>query len=66
MPKSIALAENLLNYQEKGSILLILTKPVEPIFQSAGPISIHTILRGNTVLGGSTYLYTPFSDEYPL
>ena len=45
-PKSLALAENWLNCQEKTSFVLILTKPVEPIFQSAGPIFDHTALEG--------------------
>ena len=38
MPKSLALVENWLNDQEKASFLFILTKSVEPIFESAGPI----------------------------
>ena len=46
MPKSLALVENWLNCQEKACFLLILTKSVEPIFQSAGPISRHTALEG--------------------
>ena len=44
-PKSLALAENWLNCQEKASFVLI-TKPIEPIFQSAGPILGHTALEG--------------------
>ena len=54
MPKSLASAENWLNCQEKASFELILTKPIEPIFQSAGPILDHIALRGNT---GSKPLY---------
>ena len=46
MPKSLTLAENWLNCQEKASFLLILTKYVEPIFQSPGPILRHTALEG--------------------
>ena len=42
-PKSLALAENC---QEKASFLHILTKPVEPIFQSAGPILRHRASEG--------------------
>ena len=38
VPKSLALAENWLYCQEKASFVLILTKSVEPIFQSAGPV----------------------------
>ena len=49
MPKSLALAENGLNDQEKASFLLIFTKSVEPIFQIAGPISRHTALAGTLV-----------------
>ena len=37
-PKSLALDENLINCQGKAPFVLILTKPVEPICQSAGPI----------------------------
>ena len=48
-PKSSASAENWLNCQEKASFVLILTKPVEPIFQSAGPILGHTALEGALV-----------------
>ena len=40
------MSENWLNCQEKASFLLILTKSVEPSFQSAGPISQHTALKG--------------------
>ena len=46
MPKSQALAKNWLTDQEKASFLIILTKSVEPIFQSAGPNSRHTTLEG--------------------
>ena len=46
-PKSIALAENLLNLQENTSFLFNFSKPVEPIIlKSAGPISQHTALEG--------------------
>ena len=55
MPKLLALAKNGLNYQEKASFSLILTKSVEPIFQSAGPILRHTALEGTlTSRGGIT------------
>ena len=50
MPKLLALAKNGLNYQEKASFSLILTKSVEPIFQSAGPISRHTALEGTLIM----------------
>ena len=49
MPKSLASDENWLNCQEKASFVLIFTKPVEPIFQSAGPISGHTALDGTLI-----------------
>ena len=55
MPKLLALAKNGLNYQEKVSFLLILIKSVEPIFQSAGPISRHTALE-ETLPGRSSRL----------
>ena len=45
MPQSLALIENWLNCQEKASFLLILTKPVEPVLQSVGPILQHTALE---------------------
>ena len=50
MPKSLASAKNWLNCQEKASFLLILTKSVEPIFQSAGPILRHATLEGTLVV----------------
>ena len=50
MPKLLALVKNGLNYQEKASFLLIFTKSVEPIFQSAGPISRHTALKGTLIV----------------
>ena len=50
MPKSLTLAENWLNCQEKASFLLILSESVEPIFQSVGPISRHTALEGTLPL----------------
>ena len=31
---------------KKASFILIFAKSVEPIFQSAGPISLHTALEG--------------------
>ena len=37
-PKSLTLAENWLKCQEKASFLLIITEPVEPFFQSTGPL----------------------------
>ena len=46
MPNSLDLTENFLNFQEKASFLFIVTKSVEPIFQSAGPISRHMALEG--------------------
>ena len=49
LAKSLALAENWLNCQEKASFLFILTKPVEPIFQSAGPILRHRVLEGTLI-----------------
>ena len=45
VPKSLALAENWQNCQETACFVLILTTPVEPIFQSAGPIYGHTALQ---------------------
>ena len=44
--KSLVSAKNWLNCPEKASFVLILTKPVEPIFQSAGPVLGHTALEG--------------------
>ena len=44
------MAENWLNCQDKASFLLILTNPVEPIFQSAGPILQHTALEETLML----------------
>ena len=49
--KSLALAENWLNVQEKASFLLILTKFVQPISQSGGPILRHTTLEGTLMEG---------------
>ena len=50
VPKSLASAENWLNCQEKASFVLILTKPVEPKFRSAGPILGHTALLEGTLI----------------
>ena len=46
LPKSLALALNLLNYQEIVFLSLILKKSVEPIFQSAVPILRHMAPEG--------------------
>ena len=57
-PKSLAEAENWLNYKEKASFLLIFTKSVEPIFQTAGPILRHTALEGTLLISVfSVHLY---------
>ena len=48
VPKSLASAENWLSCQEKVSLVLILTKPVESIFQSAEPNFGPYSLKGNT------------------
>ena len=49
MPKSSSMAENWLTCQQKASFSLILSESVEPIFQSVGPISRHTALKGTLV-----------------
>ena len=50
-PKSLALAKNWLSDQETSSFLLILTKSVEPIFQSAEPNLQHTTLEEHCQAG---------------
>ena len=57
VPRSLALAKKFLNNQEKASFILILTKSVEPIFQSAGPILWHVILEG-TLLSTGPIIYS--------
>ena len=48
-----------INHQEKAPFVLILTKPVEPIFQSAGPILGHTPVTAlEGTLGSSGYFIT--------
>ena len=48
-PSSLDQAENWLNYQEKASFLVIFTKSVELIFQSAVSLLRHTAIEGTLV-----------------
>ena len=55
LTKSLALTENWLNCLGKPFFVLLLTKPVEPIFQSTGPILGHTAVEGTLVMGLTFY-----------
>ena len=65
-PKSLALAKIWLNYQEKASFSLILTKSIGPIFESAEPMERHRALEGALVctkLNAFFMLITPKYDN---
>ena len=63
---NLTLAKNWLNYQEKASFSLIPTKSVEPIFESAGPISHYTALEGELItISHMTVQDSPFLHSTP-